>query len=571
MRTSRRSPQSRMHRDESGQILLLFLFLVFLALAVLMLNISTGMVIEDKLHVQTAADMSALSGGAWVARTLNHISMNNVAMTETLAWILVLRGARHTVLKTEPALDGLHDGCLAASLNPYAAAFCATVVFPAWHYKTWFLKPMVTMPMYENLISETSPLSLWRVLQALKYMNKAIVFTYPAIGEGDAWLTARRNKASFALLLPYPGTALPVAETTFCHLCDPTMNGSRAEHHRGYTPLLEYDLNEGPLKKRMNQVRHLFWPLMVVGGPYTFKYFTNASFREVCEGCTEEPQEAYYNITFDYEKATQAPRVHSSCWIRTKADFGPTEERDPGEDILLLDTPLDCLGRTEENDDFERAPPAELECPGYLSGSSVYGNGWVSKRFLHGLGTSLLSNMGFRDLGDGLWRRVVRTVHSGGEVITYTHHIEQYRFIFAKTGRADGGEEENPLRETQRSSLPGPTVFTTNDIRELAKRLSFLAVAYKPKRTLPFETVLSNPNRLAFVGYAQVLVHNPTAADLFTQDWHVKLVPADKLEQAVAWLEEAASSLTGDQQIGGDMLANLRDLLLSGLSAVNHH
>jgi len=50
-------------RDESGQIMLLFLFVVMLVLGVLMFNFSASRVIEDKLQAQNAADLAALSGG----------------------------------------------------------------------------------------------------------------------------------------------------------------------------------------------------------------------------------------------------------------------------------------------------------------------------------------------------------------------------------------------------------------------------------------------------------------------------------------------------------------------------
>ena len=43
--------------------------------------------------------------------------------------------------------------------------------------------------------------------------------------------------------------------------------------------------------------------------------------------------------------------------------------------------------------------------------------------------------------------------------------------------------------------------------------------------------VFENLSQWGMLTYAQVQVYNPTSWDLYTQDWHVKLVPATLLEQ----------------------------------------
>jgi len=68
-------------------------------------------------------------------------------------------------------------------------------------------------------------------------------------------------------------------------------------------------------------------------------------------------------------------------------------------------------------------------------------------------------------------------------------------------------------------------------------------VACKRKSELPFSAVYKNPNLMPTVAYSQVLVHNPTGIDLFTQDWHVKFVPADKFDRVLNRLSDAREKL----------------------------
>jgi hypothetical protein len=404
-------------------------------------------------------------------------------------------------------------------------------------------------------------------------MNKVIVLSYPGIGEADAFYVARKNKAKFAILLPYPGTRIPVQETIFCDLCDPTLNGSRTDYDRGYHPLLNYNMNEGPLRKKIGQLRHLFWPLVMVGGPYTFKYITMSEYDELCGECTGSTPHKAYHITTDYRKARNASHVESSLWYHTKASYGKTSESALSNSQLILpDSPCALDGKSEENDDFEKKAPKTIPCPGYDKIATGYHDVEAEKRFLPGLGTTLFSSLGFRDMGEGLWSKYVRDVitdKSGN--VTYDYHIEQYKFVFAKT-TAVNNDEIKPISEgLDRSSLPIPTMLSTSDIGKLIDSLSYVSIAYKSKRTLPFEPFLSNPNELAFFGYAQVLVYNPTATDLYTQDWHVKLVPANKLGKALSYVEEVINRPPLRAEIDKSQLKRIVESLKSGLDFVNQH
>ena len=51
---------------------------------------NTGVQVNDRLAMQDAADSAAISGSVWMARSMNGVAMNNVAMAKLLASVVVL-------------------------------------------------------------------------------------------------------------------------------------------------------------------------------------------------------------------------------------------------------------------------------------------------------------------------------------------------------------------------------------------------------------------------------------------------------------------------------------------------
>lgn len=78
-----RGPLRRLHRDERGQIVPLFLLglVTFVLLVVMILN--TGEEVVRRTEVQNAADAAAITQASWTARSLNLVAMNQVALTQS--------------------------------------------------------------------------------------------------------------------------------------------------------------------------------------------------------------------------------------------------------------------------------------------------------------------------------------------------------------------------------------------------------------------------------------------------------------------------------------------------------
>jgi len=562
--------------DESGQIMFLFLFLVLLVLAMVMLNLNTGTVIQDKLRAQNAADMSALSGGAWMARCLNHVSMNNVAMTHTLAWILILRGIKDTILKTERPAQIMKETCCKAMYVGgwlgLISGFCCGAAKIAYGEIQLF-KPVVNSEIYTNLISESSSISLWKVMKAFEYMNKVIIIAYPAIAEADAYWVARKNKADFGLLLPYPGFKLPLKIGTFNDLCDPTYRGSPSEHSRGYTPLIGYDLNEGPLKRKMGKIDDIFWPMIIVGGPFTFRAFTKASFGALCKDCGESDSYESEEVVTDYDKA-KGKSVKASCWIYARATYGPTGKAELGSECELPN-PDYAVALPSEGKKLE--PPATFDCkeytcsnyPNYPYNDPLYKSASAATKIIDGLAIS--SDLSSLKKEGNTWNRCDRKKL---EKERYEYDIEQYRFVYARVKTKAKADDPTKDFKDKNEELAKPTLLDTTDVEVLKTSFSYLAVVYKRKTELPFSKVFNNPNPVATLAYGQVLVHNPTSIDLFTQDWHVKLVPTDKFNEFTKYVTDATKKLPEQVQASellNGYLTKIKQFLDSGLEQVNHH
>ena len=88
---SRDSMRSR--HKQRGQIVALTMFLAIPAVLVLAYILNGGAIAYRKTEMQNATDTAVLTQAAWVARSLNVMSMNNTAMTQSFvisnaAWAL---------------------------------------------------------------------------------------------------------------------------------------------------------------------------------------------------------------------------------------------------------------------------------------------------------------------------------------------------------------------------------------------------------------------------------------------------------------------------------------------------
>lgn len=83
-------------------------------------NLNTSQIIEDRRHVQDAADALAKTHGVWSARALNVISMNNVTSTQLLTVAVGSEALDQTLITL-----GVYAGAQAAAITGHAALECS--------------------------------------------------------------------------------------------------------------------------------------------------------------------------------------------------------------------------------------------------------------------------------------------------------------------------------------------------------------------------------------------------------------------------------------------------------------
>ncbi len=170
-----------LHRDERGQIVPMFMLGILALVALLALVLNTGNQVNARIKVQDAADAAAVTQAAWTARSLNVISMNNVAITQAFA-INVITTALLAPL-TEASLKA------AEKLNTYIE--CIKICWPlALDLSYRVIRPLVRIWMErpDRIISRSNS-----IVRALEEMNEQTVREFPKLSGDLARKMAKTN------------------------------------------------------------------------------------------------------------------------------------------------------------------------------------------------------------------------------------------------------------------------------------------------------------------------------------------------------------------------------------------
>jgi len=242
MKMSKRIATSRPAASR-GAVMVITLFATVLLAGLLFFVINLGRQVNDRVEVQHAADASVEAGATWVARSLNTISRNNIAISRHIANVNVLdsfpdatEAAYHEMQFLDEHIDastlisstssrlnsvvrvevGKLDDNLAqetAELMPVASFFDRTDVTSLTHYESdsgrrgqlW--QAMHSLDQYSNALAEQ--------LGDLAHVNAAA---------GGNVNLARDNQPSSSLLLPV-SPQLPIHRGRFNDFKRPVLAG----------------------------------------------------------------------------------------------------------------------------------------------------------------------------------------------------------------------------------------------------------------------------------------------------------------------------------------------------------
>ena len=94
----------------SGQVLVVLLLGITLLAGLVIYVINVGDQVNRRLAMQNAADSAAVSGSAWMARSMNVIAGNNVAVTRMLALVPHLDSYPLATRMTHEEVDAWEKG-----------------------------------------------------------------------------------------------------------------------------------------------------------------------------------------------------------------------------------------------------------------------------------------------------------------------------------------------------------------------------------------------------------------------------------------------------------------------------
>jgi hypothetical protein len=479
--------------------------------------------------MQNAADATAISGATWIARGLNVISMNNVTQTQVLAMVLIIRALDEALPYAIEVLQIQRAACAALLIG---AAVCAGII----------TAQIVILQGIQTAVSSVGrPLArargvLWNAMLALELVSDAVRNSFVVMAEAEADRIARQDGADLGFIVPAGlRITLPVRKGAMrSDLCQPTRRGSPSHDSRGYTPLLGYDLNEGPFERYS---RRLGYGFVIVENSLIRLFFNltrESHYRSLCggdAGGSSQPQERRV-----------ASLTQCRLAVGGTATWAITQSR-----TVLFNAPQPGIGRLGERnlplDGDPRAvdPPEDRSCdwtpPGQSMGSGRY----------------------------RLVREIVETADvdaNGNPIRRYRYEFTEYLFLSARV----------PVRTPQRPSIPLPSGRPSSENpdpylleADATDDLRYLAVTYRSRddRAAPrYFTSAFGTHRLA---YAQARVYNPTAFDTFTQDWRVTLEPASLIEDGTLLNALASPALNLSGVRNARAVAGLRESV-GGLS-----
>lgn len=488
-------------------------------------NINTSQMIDDRRQVQDAADALAATHGAWSARALNIISMNNVSTAQLLS---VAVGSEALFFTTTEliAFAGLatthilsHEAihCPPRSREPISAAFEAvfwTAPCVAWHTAV-NLPAVVATTRAADINSDFDPVhgiqTATKALKAIDGMNRALLARHPrAMSEiaADYRGVLEIDDHHFAAPCQGFGTqncdtrnsrdgmALPLEEaslTAYARLWQVMTTGSlgidTTFRQRGF------DMGQGPLSHGGSRQR-----------PHLRDHINHVT--EIGFALNDFKQ--FYDSRIAH--LPRHPLAGPGNAIGSGAGGQPAEDPD-GESPFDDDTTdfLDTLKTVLESADgisrnllriLRNAPLAFDVHPRWanLQGQqSTRGPNSFTRNF---------------DMFHGLV--LMPSIRENFPVgLSFSEGL-----VFAA-----------PVPEiTQLVGIPPVDLPPTVDATRMPDAFRILAFAQKEKSRRLAQTVMTSPVT-GHTGYGQVGLFNPDGASLYSQNWHFRLMPATRLDQ----------------------------------------
>src|SRR5262245_36093880 len=207
----------RLHRDEGGNVIVLYVAGAMLLVGMIWAVIGTGSRMVQKETIQSSADAAAFSAAVIKAKGLNIIAFCNLVMALLLAIVMLLRLIKGALM----ILVGI---CALNCINPFGGEIlCAFEPVAQTMYNT-----------YARIQEQVEP-RLFDAMRGISKLERAINKTFPALALVEAYRVGTHDhyKKNFGggtlvtIAWPLPvgkDLSLPTKDGTFNKLCDEATN-----------------------------------------------------------------------------------------------------------------------------------------------------------------------------------------------------------------------------------------------------------------------------------------------------------------------------------------------------------
>lgn len=512
--------------------------------AMMSANINTSQMVDDRRQVQDAADALATMHGAWSARALNIISMNNVTAAQLLS---VSVGSEALFFTNNEIIiaAGLASGRIAAHAGQecsYRTPPPASILESAWVGLCSAWHTTLTIPAQLAMIrafdsnSDFDPvhgiLTATKALEAIDGMNKAL---------------ARRHPRAMAEIAEDYRTLLDIQDHHFADPCDgPESNNTCSQTNTGDGMALPLETADFAARLRLQTV-------MRVGTTLNDTTFAERGFPR-----------------------GSGPMAHGGSQRRPSLDQHINNITDTGNTLYEFDRFYDSRISHMPRHPFSGPGTGSFPRPQGFAERPFPADRFVDRR---------------RDIWDTLepiYERIVPPLKIGlgvmRSIYPFFDRHNQYLFQANQGRRANNSFFRNYNTAygfialgAERSRIPlgfdigrgfvtmspVPETFRLEDIdpgpwnllppvepRTMPEAFHVLSYALKDKSRRLSEIVI--PTSVdTHTGYGQTGVFNPDGATLYTQNWQSKLMPATRLDD----VRQASRDLARQARDGFDDLA----------------
>jgi hypothetical protein len=193
-----------LHRDRSGNVVVIFMLGVLSLVLLLVMMMNTGQQLVRRTEVQNAADAAALTQAHWAARSMNVVSMNQVAMAQTMSVSVAAEAlqaflitAAPTFAKVEKELIDIAKGVCAVDPTKIA---CAAAWLEVARYSLHVIGAAIDIEI--RLLTSDVIFNMGRHAHAMSDMNDHVVAEFPEFMAELEHEIAQENRVADPLFFP---------------------------------------------------------------------------------------------------------------------------------------------------------------------------------------------------------------------------------------------------------------------------------------------------------------------------------------------------------------------------------